>query len=390
MSITGNIFGILLYALAALTAATALPWTETPLGGTSPSLIALGIFALLVVAHEVYVHRTMQKNFSRRQDMADHEIACLRREMLILRRDAAQWREAAHTEDMATLRKLLNELARRVAAKERPAPRQAVIDADSDMSEGPIHMPHSRLEILEILRRALEENLIDLYLQPIVSLPQRKIRYYECFSRIRALDGSLLSPQEYLATASESGMMTAIDNLLLFRCVQLIRRLRKRRKNTGFFINLARPTIEDISFVEQFIIFLEDNPDLTGQLYFEISQTDYDLLSPQAEDVLNRLAILGCHFSLDNVTSLNIDLGELERRQFKFMKLSANALLSDVYQSGASIDVAELTAMLAKHGISLIAEKIETEQTVINLLDFEVDYAQGYLFGEPRRSRDNQ
>lgn len=389
MSITGNIFGILIYALAAITASTVLPWAETPFGTTPPPFMALGLFAVLVILHEIYTHISFRRSFHHRQDMTEHEVACLRREILMLRRDAAQWQNTAHTEDMAMLRRLLNDLARRVNAKERATPRMPAQDGQAGSIGQPLPMLHSRIEMLEILRRALEENLIDLYLQPIVSLPQRKVRYYECFSRIRALDGSLLSPQEYLAIASESGMMTAIDNLLLLRCVQLIRRGQLRQKNTGFFINLAQTTLEDISFVEQFIIFLEDNPDLTGQLYFEISQTDYDLLSPQGEDILNRLAILGCRFSLDNITSLNIDLAELQRRQFRFMKLSANALLAEVYQSGASIDVSELTAQLARHGISLIAEKIETEQTVINLLDFEVAFAQGYLFGEPRRSRDS-
>ena len=42
------------------------------------------------------------------------------------------------------------------------------------------------------IRGAIEANRIDLYLQPIVTLPQRKVRYYEAMSRLRTEAGELL------------------------------------------------------------------------------------------------------------------------------------------------------------------------------------------------------
>ena len=45
--------------------------------------------------------------------------------------------------------------------------------------------------------------------------------------------------------------------------------------------------------------------------------------------------------------------------------------------------------MLTRSGIDLIAEKVETERTVVDLLEFGVDFAQGYLFGAPRPAKDD-
>jgi cyclic-di-GMP phosphodiesterase TipF (flagellum assembly factor) len=45
--------------------------------------------------------------------------------------------------------------------------------------------------------------------------------------------------------------------------------------------------------------------------------------------------------------------------------------------------------LLARHGLNLIAERVEDEKTVVQLLDYGVDFAQGYLFGEPRAVRDD-
>ena len=52
--------------------------------------------------------------------------------------------------------------------------------------------------MLEIIRRALEENRVDLYLQPVVSLPQRKLRFYEALSRLRSEDGAIIMPAQYI------------------------------------------------------------------------------------------------------------------------------------------------------------------------------------------------
>ena len=80
-------------------------------------------------------------------------------------------------------------------------------------------------ELLETIRASLEENRVDLYLQPIVSLPQRKLRFYEALSRLRAEDGSVIMPAQYIKVAAPAGLMSVVDNLLLFRCVQIVRRL---------------------------------------------------------------------------------------------------------------------------------------------------------------------
>ena len=63
-------------------------------------------------------------------------------------------------------------------------------------------------QMLEIVRRSLEDNRIDLYLQPIVSLPQRRVRFYEAFSRLRSEDGILIMPSQFIRVAEPAGLMS--------------------------------------------------------------------------------------------------------------------------------------------------------------------------------------
>ncbi len=243
------------------------------------------------------------------------------------------------------------------------------------------------IEIFELIRKALEENRVDLYLQPIVNLPQRKVLYYEAFSRLRDEQGRIIEPQRYLQIAENAGLINVIDNLLLFRCVQLIRRIQTRNMNVGFFCNLSSRNLEDAAFVPQFIEFLERNEDLAGQLVFEFPASDATRPSLEVAATLNRLTELGFGFSMDQVPSLDIDYRSLAQRNFRFIKVDAPTLLDELHQAGSRIDVSDLAEALAQTGIDLIATKVEDETQVISLLEYQVRYGQGYLFGEPRPSR---
>jgi cyclic-di-GMP phosphodiesterase TipF (flagellum assembly factor) len=103
-------------------------------------------------------------------------------------------------------------------------------------------------EVLDIVREGLRNERVDLYLQPIVSLPQRKTRFYECFSRIRAEDGVVIRPDQYIELAKQEGLMGAIDNMLLFRCVQLFRKVQGKSTKIGFFCNISANTLTDRKF----------------------------------------------------------------------------------------------------------------------------------------------
>ena len=167
--------------------------------------------------------------------------------------------------------------------------------------------------LLGIVQDALGASRLDLYLQPIVRLPQRRIHAYECLSRIRGRGGEILTPAAYWPTAESHGLTASIDNLILFRCVQLIRRTRQKTRHMRFFINLAMRSLEDGDFIDQFLEFLGDNPDLREILVFELAQPEYSRLSPPAEQALSRMEAIGCRFSLDHVQSLAFDWDLLAR-----------------------------------------------------------------------------
>ena len=108
------------------------------------------------------------------------------------------------------------------------------------------------------------------------------------------------------------------------------------------------------------------------------------------------MADFGFRFSVDQVDHVDLDLVEMERAGVRFVKIGGRRLLDAVdgyetiagYEAGA-IATADLAGMFARHGIELVVDKVETEATVVEVLELDVAYGQGHLFGEPRPVRDD-
>ena len=136
--------------------------------------------------------------------------------------------------------------------------------------------------ILAIVRDGLEKNCVDLVLQPIVRLPQHKRAYFEAFTRIRDQNGSVLVPSQYIAIAKREGLVAAIDNMMLFRCVQMVRRTQKKNVNISIFCNIFAHSLTDRHFFSNFIELMADNTALAADLIFELP---YATIANRDEDI---------------------------------------------------------------------------------------------------------
>jgi len=245
----------------------------------------------------------------------------------------------------------------------------------------------SRERLADLLSKAATDNRVDLYLQPIVTLPQRKVRYYEAVSRLRTDTGDVIPAADFVNVAESVGLMPKIDNLAAFRCVQVVRRLLLKSRDVGLFCNLSAATLNDPMMFQQLLDFMDANRALAGSLVFEFKQEPYRNFGPIEHECLAALAERSFRFSMDHVTDLHMSPNELADRSFRFLKVPAKLLLNKVTNVQTDINPEDLADLLARSGIDLIAERIETETTVVEVLDYNVRFGQGFLFSPPRPLR---
>jgi cyclic-di-GMP phosphodiesterase TipF (flagellum assembly factor) len=109
-------------------------------------------------------------------------------------------------------------------------------------------------------------------------------------------------------------------------------------------------------------------------------------MSRSEADCLSRLAAAGFRFAMDSIADLRIDAKALAAKGFRFLRVPASTLLTEA-PAGSEIHVADLSGLLSRFGIDLIADGVASETAVVDLLDFDLRLAQGPLFGALRPVR---
>src|SRR5436190_221100 len=243
-----------------------------------------------------------------------------------------------------------------------------------------------RDKVAEALRKAVAAGEIEVHLQPVVTLPQRKLRYYEALARVKSEDGELVAAGEFLSDPEAAALTPKIDYLAAARSVQIVRRLLLQKREVGLFCNLAAATLADPGF-GRFLELMDANRAIAAALVFEFAQSTVRAMGAIEHASLAALAERGFRFSMDNLTDLRVNGRELNERGFRFVKVPAPLLFNPLGAVAADIRPADFSESLGRFGIDLIADRIEHENTVIDLLDYDVRFGQGVLFSPPRPLR---
>ena len=137
---------------------------------------------------------------------------------------------------------------------------------------------------------------------------------------------------------------------------------------------------------------MKENRDLAGSMIFELGVRAFRQRSDTASRNMGRLRDLGFRFSLDKGEGLIFDLPELQASGVRFVKVQGDRLLQELTPGGErpisavsrEISAEDVPAVFARYGVDLIAEKVESEKSVIEILEFAIPYGQGHVFGAPR------
>ena len=241
--------------------------------------------------------------------------------------------------------------------------------------------------LLATINDAIEANRIELFLQPIVGLPDRELVFYEAYSRLRNDIGQLILPRDFIPVAETAELAPIIDNQIILRSIQVIQRLVEKGKGRTVFCNLSMTSLRDADFFSEFMDFIEANIWLKDYLIFEFSQKSLEKAGSQEFERMSAISNLGFRFSLDQITRLDIDFKALADRRFAFVKINASLLLGNMEGAKAQIHSADLDHFLNRLNITMIIDKVERESIVRQLRDYNVNYAQGDLFCEPKPVR---
>ena len=281
--------------------------------------------------------------------------------------------------------------------KAEPAAREAAVtDASADTEQGlfeprdddrretppPETVRHDEARD-NVIAAAIRADQLEIHLQPVVSLPQRKAMLYEALGRVRIDAFELLAPAEFLDVAERRGLSASLDERVVARTLKIARHL-SRSGAASVACNISPVAVAQPGFLRVLLRLAESDAETIARLIFELPQRTFRTLDAERSGALAALVDKGVRLSMDRVQDLRLDPVLLADKGVRFVKIPAAMLLSDGSRVAAEIHPADIPAMLKRADISLVAEKVENEATVAELLDLNVPLAQGFLFGAPR------
>ena len=98
---------------------------------------------------------------------------------------------------------------------------------------------------------------------------------------------------------------------------------------------------------------------------------------------MDGLAKIGCRFSADHIDEIPTDIKFMRAKNISFIKIDATSLAKGGVTDRGFSKILSAKNNLDVNGITLIAEKIERERDLLNILDYGIQYGQGYLLGRP-------
>ncbi len=241
----------------------------------------------------------------------------------------------------------------------------------------------SDAQVAKLVRDAVKHNRIEISRQPIVRLPQGKTRHYELFSRVRDNDGEYIDTTRFIRLASREDLLSSVDNVLLLKCMQMIRRSEETDQSISYFCNISPQSLKDDRFINGLVDFLEVYPRLAPRIVFEMSQAHFNSFRLEKLPIMKGFAMMGCRFSMDKVKTLNLDIGDLNSRFVSFIKIDSDIIMKMIKQPDGKKRLRQIHDTLSENGIEVIVEKIEQAGEVDELMELYIDLGQGYYFAKP-------
>lgn len=229
---------------------------------------------------------------------------------------------------------------------------------------------------------AIAAERLDVFLDPIQMLGDRRPRHFELSMQLRDGQGRLLQGREMLAAAREAGLTGRLEALKLNRATRFATLLRNKGREGSVISTVTGEVLGDDAFLDSVADALGDGGQTTVVLAFE--QADVRAFGPIHWETLSVITELGVRFMLTEVVDLDLDFQRLGAAGFQFVKLDAGVFLDGLPMEAGVLPSTDVCSHIANAGLDLIIGGIGTEWTLARVAAFGVAYGQGALFGAPK------
>lgn len=238
--------------------------------------------------------------------------------------------------------------------------------------------------IAEMVRHAVRQQKVEMFVQPVVSLPQRHVKMVELFGRIKGRSGIYLAAERYMKVAANDALVPTIDDRLLRTALEALKSpFSGIAPGVSIMLNIEAKTLGNPTFMKDLTGFLAQDKQMAKRIVFELAQAEIESMPAVIIPVVQALSQLGCRFSMDCIRSRRLNMTLIKKLGIRFVKMNSAWMIREAQSEGGTARLNRLKGQLDAAGVDLIVERIEDEGQLREVLDFNIDYGQGFLFGKP-------
>ncbi|MGQ8919124.1 phosphodiesterase DibA [Pseudomonas lundensis] len=246
-----------------------------------------------------------------------------------------------------------------------------------------------RIEVASDLRRALEQQELRVYFQPVHDLTTSRMVGVEALVRWQHPQRGLVAPGEFIPIAERTGLIAEIDAWVLEQACWQMCQWQAAGVDLSFVaVNISSRLFARPELYQLVSTVLADTGLNPALLELEVTESAVMDNSEVALEQMHRLRELGLRLAIDDFGTGFSSLLRLKRLPVQKLKIDQGFVAG---LPGDDDDVAIVRAVIAlaqSMGMQVHAEGIEYVEQAQFLLDHHCDLGQGYWFGRPMSARD--
>ncbi len=227
------------------------------------------------------------------------------------------------------------------------------------------------------LKKAIEQDKIVPYFQPIFNNKSNKITSYECLMRLIDDNDNVIGPYKFLTIAKKSRLYDKLTEIMIEKSCSHFQHI-----NHYFSINLSTEDIVNPSMVEYIKQKLEKY-NVSNKIIFEILESEGIDSYKNVSYFINEMKELGCKIAIDDFGSGYSNFEHLIQLDVDYIKIDATLIKNLDKDLNAQIVVQTIVDFAKKLNILTVAEFVHNAEILKKVKELNIDNTQGFYLGEP-------
>ena len=240
-----------------------------------------------------------------------------------------------------------------------------------------------RLSLARELRAAIEDNQLTLHYQPKIDIPSNKINGVEALVRWQHPEHGMIQPDEFISIAEQNGLIDSLTYWVIEAAIKQCHLWRKADKNIKVAVNLSARNLHNTELPGWIKNKLKQYRLPADMLELELTENAIMLDINCATDIFTQISRQGVALSIDDFGTGMSSLSYLSRLPVSKLKIDRSFVM-DMVENGNNHLIVRSTIDLAHNlGYQVVAEGVETIETLNLLKRLSCDSVQGYFFTPP-------